>query len=104
MGMYDYVATSGDQVKCFYVPYITVKKDNFTTTFKITLTEKTILIGDVNSDGVVNILDATEIVSNKEFATYLDGRSLASELRAHLNELDLLTGERDARLRGERFA
>lgn len=39
---------------------ITVKKDNFTTTFKITLTEKTILIGDVNSDGVVNILDATE--------------------------------------------
>ena len=27
MGMYDYVGTSGDQVKCFYVPYITVKKD-----------------------------------------------------------------------------
>lgn len=50
------------------------------------------------------ILDATEVVSNKEFATYLDGRSLATGLRTHLVELDILTGERDARLRGERFA
>ncbi len=49
---------------------ITVKKDNFTTTFKITLTEKTILIGDVNSDSVVNILDATDI--QKYIANFIE--------------------------------